>query len=243
MCRNAVHNTLRWQWQTRRRGAAPGIWIWSHEQQHKNSILQEPYKAALPTAIWKKHVLLSSSLHFSIWSSKNKTLLCFSMELGLVLLTRMTPGRRTLGSDSKGSTFGNPDGFFICTDPHGSGLIGAQGSRPWMVSALKVRLGMTASGLWVHSWQVRTATVFSRIQNNCPATWYPGVVLIQHSPPSHLDCTPLRWSYCGLIGDHRLKLRHVSLLPLAGLPVIKDTWGWWDLWVWGSHAVLLLPHQ
>lgn len=78
----------------------------------------------------------------------------------------------------------------------------------------------------------------------CPATWYPGVVCTQHSPHSHLGCTPLRGpSHCGISGDQRLKLKHVCLLSLAGLPCCWTPGDSGDPWTRGNPAVLpvLLP--
>ena len=97
---------------------------------------------------------------------------------------------------------------------------------------------MTASGLWVHSDRWKQQQSLAKFRTTLPSNLYLTMVHAQHSPQSHLDCTPLRWSYCGITGDQRLKLGHVSLLPLAGLPVIKDIWGWRDLWIWGSHGSL-----
>ena len=66
---------------------------------------------------------------------------------------------------------------------------------------------------------------FGQIQSNSsqqPDT--QGVVHAQCSSQSHLDCNSLR-SHCGIIEGWRLKLMHVCLLTLAGLPPGPDSWG------------------
>lgn len=91
----------------------------------------------------------------------------------------------------------------------------------------ELHVKMMNFGLWVHWWSRKDAAL-SQIQINS-AQLLNTRKQCTHSIALGVIWTtpPLRGSYCGIVEDWKLKLIHVCLLPLSGLPMVADAWRQW----------------